>query len=99
MDDKVVLIKEFWGWTDNGRRASLSLKQLARDHELLYLRGAFVYPQRPHISVQSFDHAAANKPRTAVDLNGAVDNSSGGFGRKELGLARFTCDPLDPGVL
>jgi hypothetical protein len=62
---------------------------LTGDDEFLDLRSAFVDAQRAHVSIKTFDDGAADESNATVNLNGAVDDSTGGFGGEEFCFARF----------
>jgi hypothetical protein len=56
------------------------LQKLAGDDELLDFGGAFVDAKGAYVAIEAFDDGAADEAGTAVNLNGAVDDSAGGFG-------------------
>jgi hypothetical protein len=55
-------------------------QELSGDDEFLDFGGAFVDAQRTDVAIQALDDGSAHQAGAAVDLDGAVDDASGGFG-------------------
>src|ERR1041385_8991056 len=71
--------------------SSLPLHELAGDDEPLDFGGAFVDAQGADVAVHALDHGATDETGAAVNLDGAVDDASGGFGGEQLCFTRFAC--------
>ena len=55
-------------------------QELSGDDEFLDFGGAFVDAQRTDVAIQALDDGSAHQAGAAVDLDGAVDDASSGFG-------------------
>ena len=63
------------------------LQKLTGDNELLDFGGALVDAQGADVAIEAFDDGSTDQAGAAVNLNGAVDDSAGSFGGKQLGFA------------
>src|SRR6266567_2557197 len=76
----------------------LFLQKLARNHQFLNLRRAFINSQRADVAIEAFDDAATNQARAAVNLHRVVDYSASRFGREKFCFARFARDAISPRI-
>ena len=76
------------------RSVGVGGERLARDDDLLHLRGALVDPERPDLAIQPLDRVAGDHAERAVDLHRLVDHALRGLGGVELGHGGLAGDAL-----
>src|SRR6516162_1589575 len=64
------------------------LDQVRPDDQPLYLAGALVEPQHPHVAVDAFHRHFAHISTAAVNLDGEVGDLAGHFGAEHFGRRR-----------